>query len=46
MQIRKRAPITRSALSDRLFGLSKRNCTRRMNNSENIEPEGLEQGEI
>ena len=39
MQIRKRAPITRSALLDRLFGFSKRNCTRRMNNSENTKRE-------
>lgn len=37
MQIGKRAPITPSALPDRLFGFSKRNCTRRMNNSENTE---------
>lgn len=37
MQIGKRAPITQSALPDRLFGFSKRNCTRRMNNSENTE---------
>lgn len=40
MQIGKRAPITQSALPDRLFGFSKRNCTRRMNNSENTERAG------
>ena len=33
MQIGKRAPITRSALPDRLFGFSKRKRARRMKNS-------------